>query len=137
MAGASPVSDSLGPESIKTAAAFGGTFGGVFFALRWLMDWMAKRFDKRQAQLDAEHATLDMSWKDYRLQLERRLSTLERQNNAFRLGFQHVSAALIRADPHNPALTIAEKIMAQAFPDDFSFSTAMAAGALDQTQGDD
>jgi hypothetical protein len=91
-------------DELKTAGVFGGAFGGAFYALRWLLDWIAKRLDKRQAQLDAQQAALDMSWRDYRLQLERRIATIERQNQAFRLGFQHVSAALIRIDPQNPAL---------------------------------
>lgn len=107
----------------------------AFFALRWLLDWIARRIDKRQAQLDVEHAALDMSWKEYRLQLERRIANIERQNMAFRLGFQHVSAALIRVDPQNPALTIAEKIMAQAFPDDFSIGAARAGSAVDKFHG--
>lgn len=131
------MSDGFSLDGLKTAATFGGSFGAVFFALRWLLDWIARRLDKRQAQLDAQEAALDMSWKDYRLQLEKRIATIERQNNAFRLGFQHVSAALIRCNPQDPALAIAEKIMAQAFPDDFSIGAAMAGGAIDQLHGDE
>jgi ABC-type phosphate transport system auxiliary subunit len=124
-------------DELKTAGVFGGAFGGAFYALRWLLDWIAKRLDKRQAQLDAQEAALDMSWRDYRLQLERRIATIERQNTAFRLGFQHVSAALIRIDPQNPALSLAEKIMAQAFPDDFSIGAAMAGSAIDRLHGEE
>jgi len=131
------MSDGLTTDGLKSVATFGGGFGAAFFALRWMVDWIAKRFDKRQAQLDAEHAALDMSWKDYRLQLERRIAAIERQNQAFHRSFQHVSAALIRIDPQNPALTIAEKIMAQAFPDDFTLGAAMAGAAVDNLHGGD
>lgn len=119
-------------DEAVTAAATGTGIGGGFFALRWLVQWLTARADKRQAELDAEHATLDMSWKEYRLSLERRLRAMERANEALRLSFQHVSGALIRIDPHNEALVIADRLMAEAFPTDFSLSAAIAGGALDE-----
>ena len=96
--------------------------GGAFFGLRWLLTFFTKRADARQAQLDAEHDALDTSWATYRKNIETRLSTMERQNRALRLSFEHVAGALIRKDPDNPALVIADRIMAQAFPDDFSLT---------------
>jgi hypothetical protein len=131
------MSDPSTIDDLKTAAAAGGSFGGAFFALRWLVNWVTRRLDRRQERLDAEHDALDMGWKEYRLHTEKRLASVEKQNRALHLAFQHVSAALIRAEPQNPALAIAERIMATAFPDDFSLSAAMAAGAIDRTEATD
>jgi len=127
------MSDPSALDDLKTAAAAGGSFGGAFFALRWLVTWITKRLDRRQERLDAEHDALDMGWREYRLHNERRLASVEKQNRALHLAFQHVSAALIRTDPQNPALMMADRIMAAAFPDDFTLSAAIAAGAIDRT----
>lgn len=120
---------------LKEAVAAGGGFAGVFLVGRWLINWMSLRIDKRQAQLDAEDAALNMSWKEYRLHLERRMHRVEVHSEAYRLAFQHVSGALIRHDPQDPALAIAAHILAKAFPTDFTLATAMAAGALDKETG--
>lgn len=132
-------------DQVKALAGFGGGATASFFILRWIeraVRWVSERHDKRQAQLDSEHAALDMSWKDYRLLLERdrldlrvRVEAMEKQGRALRLSFEHVTAALIRHDPQDPALTIAERLMARAFPDDFTTLTAMAGAALDAAQG--
>jgi hypothetical protein len=136
------VADQSAIELAVTAAATGSGAGGGFFVLKWLLQWLTGRADKRQAQLDAEHAALDMSWKDYRLLLERdrqelqlRMSTMEKQGRALRLSFEHVAGALIRLDPHNPALAIVDKILATAFPDDFSLAAYRAEAALDRQSG--
>jgi hypothetical protein len=126
------VSDPTILDDVAKAAAAGSGVGGGFFALRWVVLWLTARFDRRQALLDAEHDALDMSWKEYRQLLERRLGALEKANEALRLSFQHVSAGLIRIDPQNPALLIAERIMAAAFPTDFSMAASMAQAALDE-----
>lgn len=125
-------------DGVVKAAATGSGVGGGFFALRWLVQWLTGRLDKRQAQLDAEHDALDMSWKDYRLLLERdrqslrdSMERIEQQNRALRLAFEHVAGALIRIDPKNEALVIADKLMAAAFPADFTFGVARAGAALD------
>lgn len=133
-------------DQLKALAGIGGGATASFFILRWIeraVRWFSERHDKRQAQLDSEHAALDMSWKDYRLLLERdrvdlrgRVEAMEKQNRALRLSFEHVTGALIRHDPQDPALTIAERLMARAFPDDFTTLTAMAGAALDGTRGD-
>jgi len=126
-------------DEAVTAAAAGTGVGGGFFALRWLIQWLTGRLDKRQAQLDAEHDALDMSWKDYRLLLERdrqdlraTMGKIEAQNRALRTAFEHVTGALIRIDPKNEALVIADRILSSAFPADFSVGLAMAAAALDE-----
>ena len=74
-------------DEAVTAAATGTGVGGGFFALRWLVQWLTGRLDKRQAQLDAEHDALDMSWKDYRILLEKdrqetraRMEKIDEQN---------------------------------------------------------
>ncbi len=131
------MSDPSALDELKTVAVGGGSFGGGFFALKWLVTWVTRRLDRRQERLDAEHNALDMGWKEYRLHTEKRLAAVEKQNRALYLAFQHVSAALIRVEPQNPALVIADRIMATAFPDDFTLSAAMAAGAIDRNQGDD
>jgi len=113
-------------------AAFGASAGGIFFGARWLLNWLTGRADKRQQQLDDQNLALDMGWKEYRHNIETRLKSVERQNRALRLSFEHVAGALIRKDPENPALAIADRIMAQAFPDDFTTTVAR----LDQA-GDD
>ncbi|QNQ09238.1 hypothetical protein [Sphingomonas alpina] len=120
-----------GLDEIKAAASFGGGLGVTLYFLRWLVNWITGRLDKRAAQLDAEHASLDGSWKGYRLTLEQRVARLEGQNRALSVCFQHVSAALIRIDPANPALQRAEQIMAAAFPMDFSLAVQRAGAALD------
>lgn len=127
-------------DAITTAAAGTGV-GGGFFALRWLVQWLTGRLDKRQAQLDAEHDALDMSWKDYRILLERdrqetraRMEKIDEQNRALRLAFEHVAGGLIRIDPSNEALVIADRILAAAFPTDFSFGITRAGAALDQAE---
>ena len=126
-------------DEAVTAAAAGTGVGGGFFAFRWLIQWLTGRLDKRQAQLDAEHDALDMSWKDYRLLLERdrqdlraTMGKIEAQNRALRTAFEHVTGALIRIDPKNEALVIADRILSSAFPADFSVGLAMAAAALDE-----
>lgn len=136
------MSDAASLDTLKDAIGVGVGGGGTFYALRWIMTWLAGRADKRQAALDDEHAALDMSWKDYRLFLERerrhlaeRVEVVERQGRAAFLAFQHVAAALIRHDPQDPALQTADRIMASAFPLDFSVSMARAGGALDQASG--
>lgn len=116
-------------EPIKDVAVGGASAGGAFYALRWLVNYFTGRVDQRQKQLDAEHASLDIGWKEYRLGLERRMQTMERQNRALRLSFEHVAGALIRKDPDNAALAIADRIMAQAFPDDFSMTVTRIDGA--------
>ena len=115
----------------------GGSFGAVFYSLRWLITWFAGRLDRRQAKLDAEHDALDTGWKEYRQKLEAdramlelRVAAIERQSRAAYNSFQHVAAALIQLDPQNEALVRAGRIMAAAFPEDFTLATAMAAGAL-------
>jgi hypothetical protein len=125
-------------DAITTAAA-GTGMGGGFFVLRWLVQWLTGRLDKRQAQLDAEHGALDKSWEGYRLRLEeratrleQRMETMERQGRAVWLAFEHVAGGLIRVDPGNEALVIADRILASAFPTDFSFGIARAGGALDE-----
>lgn len=118
-------------DELKDAAAFGGGFAAVFAAVRWLANWIASRIDKRQAQLDAEHASLDVGWKEYRQLIERRLQSIEKQNRALSAAFQHVSAALIRIDPQNEALITAERLMAAAFPTDFTMAAQMAGAAID------
>lgn len=122
-------------DDAKDAVGAGAGAGGAFYALRWLWTQVASRFDTRQARLDAEHATLDMSWKEYRLFLERRMSSLERQNRAVLTAFQHVSAGLIRRDPQAPELIVAERLMAAAFPTDFSMASQMAGAAVDMSEG--
>lgn len=128
-------------ERLEQAAVAGGSFGGVVFALRWIVMWFTARVDRREAQLDAEHNALDLGWKDYRLliearnrMLEDRLGAIERQSRAAYTSFQHVASALIQIDPDNEALVRAGKIMAAAFPDDFTLATAMAAGVLDREE---
>lgn len=126
-------------DEAATAVATGTGVGGGFFALRWLVQWATGRLDKRQAQLDAEHGALDMSWKEYRLLLERdrqdlraEVRKIAEQNRALRLAFEHVTGALIRIDPKNEALVIADKILTAAFPTDMSLGLAMAGAALDE-----
>lgn len=116
---------------ISSAVAFGGSIGAGYYAVRWMVVFIAQRHDRRQAQLDAEHSALDGSWKGYRLTLEQRVARLEVQNNAFRLAFQHVSAALIRSDPTNPALALAEQQLARAFPLDMTMAADRATAAVD------
>lgn len=126
---------------LRDITAAGGLFAGSFFVAWRLLLWLTGRFDKRQAQLDAEHDALDMSWKDYRLLLERdrqeqnaRIEKIELQNRALRMAFEHTAGALIRLDPQNPALAIAERIMAQAFGEDFTVLAGRAESALDRAQ---
>jgi hypothetical protein len=126
-------------EPLKEAASLGAGGGAAFFALRWVVVWVTARLDRRQAQIDAEEAALAMSWKDYRIFLEQRQQLMETEmkqlsngNKALRLAFEHVATALIRIDPQNPALERAGKIMAEAFPLDFTFPLQMAGGALDK-----
>jgi hypothetical protein len=121
------------------AAATGAAAAASGFGIWRILLWLTIRFDKRQAQLDAEHAALDMSWKDYRLLLERdrrglqqRMTTMEKQGRALRMAFEHVAGALIRVDPDNPALAVVDKILAAAFPDDFTVTTYRAETALDR-----
>ena len=128
-------------DEAVTAAATGTGVGGGFFALRWLVQWLTGRLDKRQAQLDAEHDALDMSWKDYRILLEKdrqetraRMEKIDEQNRALRLAFEHVAGGLIRVDPKNEALVIADRILAAAFPTDFSFGITRAGAALDEEE---
>lgn len=116
------MSNDLIPPGVEQAIAAGSGAGASFFVVRWFVQWVTGRHDRRQAALDEEHQALDMSWKDYRLHLEKRMQTMERQNRALRLSFEHVAGALIRNDPENAALAIADRIMAQAFPDDFSMT---------------
>lgn len=122
----------MSSERVADAVAAGSGLGGVLLFGRWAINWFTNRVDKRQAQLDAEHDALDMSWKDYRLHLERRMSAMETQNVALRLSFQHATAALMRHDPADPALAIIERIMAQAFPMDFGVVTSLAEAGLDR-----
>ena len=128
-------------DEAVTAAATGTGVGGGFFALRWLVQWLSGRLDKRQAQLDAEHGALDMSWKEYRLLLERdrqdlraQVRQIVEQNRALRLAFEHVAGALIRINPRHESLVIADKILTAAFPTDMSLGVAMASAALDEDE---
>lgn len=115
-------------EQLMQVAAGGATAGGGFYGVRWVVMYLTGRADQRQAKLDREHDALDMSWKDYRLNLETRFKQLERQNRALRMAFEHVAGALVRKDPDNPALAIADRIMASTFPDDFSTTVARLDG---------
>lgn len=118
------------PPAIESAFAAGGGFAAVLLTGKWLLTWVTARLDRRQALLDTEHQALDMSWKDYRLLLERRLASVERQNRALLTAFHHVTAGLIKRDPQAPELMIAERVMAGAFPTDFSTITDMAEAAI-------
>jgi len=118
-------------ERLGEWVAGGAGMGGGFFAVRWVVMTLIGRADRRQQLLDDEHAVLDMSWKDYRLHLEQRFKEIDRQNQALRLSFEHVAGALIRVDPQNPALALADRVMAQAFPMDFTFSLARVDAAID------
>lgn len=122
-------------DRMVDAVAAGGGAGGIWFFLRWALRWFTERSDKRQQQLDSEHAALNMSWKEYRLFLEKRMSSLERQNRAVLSAFQHVSAGLIRRDPQAPELLVAERLMAAAFPTDFTMAGQMAGAAVDMSGG--
>lgn len=124
-------------DQVKAFVGLGGGATASFFILRWVeraVRWMSERHDKRQVQLDNQAAALDRGWQGYRVQLEQRLQTLERQSRAAYLAFQHVSAALIRKDPADPALMMAEHIISQAFPGDFTVLAAAAGEAIDQNQ---
>jgi hypothetical protein len=132
-------------DEAKGFAALGGGATASFFALRWLeraVRWVFDRMDKRQAELDAEDETLKMGWKDYRLFLERRLQDavgrldqMEVQNRALRTCFEHVAAGLIELDPQHPSLQLAARVMAAAFPGDFTVLSAMASAAVDRQGG--
>lgn len=120
-------------------AAAGVSFVGVGFAVWRLLLWLTARFDKRQAQLDAEHNAIDMNWKEYRLFIERdrldlraTVGRIEKQNRALRMAFEHTAGALIRIDPDNPALAVVDKILGQAFPDDFTMATFRAEAAIER-----
>lgn len=126
-------------DEAVTAAATGTGVGGGFFALRWLVLWLTGRLDKRQALLDAQDERVDREWQTIREELkaknaalDQRLDQIEQQNNALRFAFQHVAGALVRIDPKNEALIIADRILAAAFPADFSLGVAMAGAALDE-----
>lgn len=129
-------------EQLQGAGAAGAAFAGTGFGMWRLLLWFTVRLDKRQAQLDAEHGALDMGWKEYRLLLERdrldlraNFARLEKQNRALRMSFEHVTGALIRVDPDNPALGFVDKILAAAFPDDFTMAAFRAEAALNRNDG--
>lgn len=122
-------------DKMVDLTVMGATAGGGYAGLRWLLTWFTARYDRRQALLDTEHDALNMSWKDYRILLETRIASVERQNRALRMSFEHVAGALIRADPGNRALAIAEGIMAKAFPDEFGLGVARAEAAVNSTGG--
>ena len=63
------------------------------------------------------------------------MATMEKQGRALRMSFEHVAGALIRVDPDNPALAVVDKILAQAFPDDFTLAAYRAEAALDASAG--
>jgi hypothetical protein len=116
-------------------AMTGGSAGCGFYVVRWIALFLTGRHDARQARLDREHAELDQGWKGIRLTLEQRVERLEKQNAALHVAFQHVSAALIRHAPDDPALKIAEQVMARAFPTDFTLAASMAGAAIDRQGG--
>jgi hypothetical protein len=117
-------------HEVKAFAALGGAGGVMFYAVRWFVEWASGRVDRRQAQLDAEHAALDGGWATYRRMLEERnrvldarvaaLEDLARANaeqlTGMRLAFGLVSDELRKADPANSALRRAEQLLVAAFP---------------------
>lgn len=121
--------------------AGGGTVAASGFGVWRLLLWLTNRFDKRQAQLDAGQNALDMSWKAYRLFLEQerqelrqRMDTMEGQNRALRLAFEHVAGGLIRIDPAHPSLHMAERLLHSAFGDDLTVLAARAEAAVAKAQ---
>jgi len=103
---------------------------------RWLLGHADRREQRRQDRLDAEEEDLGKSWSAYRKRIEARLQVVERQNYGFRLAFEHVAGALIRIDPHNPALAIAGKLLEQAIPIELAREMAGENGDLiDQLRG--
>jgi len=118
-------------DGAVTAAAGGGGFAGAFLALRWLVNWLTGRMDRRQALLDQQDARIDQEWKQIRDEMKERLDKIETQNGALRVAFHHVAGALVRVDPSNPALLLAEQILAQAFPLDLNALAAQAGAAID------
>ena len=124
---------------VLSAGSAGAGIGTAFLIGRWVITWLTARFDRRQAVLDAQDGQIDQEWSALREELKRdkaemkkHLTRIERQSEALRFSFHHVAAALMKVDPHNPALAQAEQLLAQAFPLDLRFATDRAEIALGQ-----
>lgn len=118
------------PMPDPTAGQIGGIFAGIVALLvavghgiKWAIGWSDKRFDKRTAELEAWEAQLRSRERSFEDSINNRLSDVERENRVLarenrglRVAFQHVSAALYRHDPKDPALMLAEQILAQSIP---------------------
>lgn len=108
----------------------GGIFAGIVAILyaigkgiRWAFDWNDRRTETRSAKLEAWEARLEKREADFENKIENRMAAVEaenvavrRENRGLRMAFQHVSAALVRCDPKDPALLLAERILAQSIP---------------------
>ncbi len=110
-------------EQIARWAAGGGGFAAAWIAIQRLLNWVTGRIDRRQDNLDAQEDRVDREWQAIREDLDRKLAvmevrfeTVERKNDALRNAVHHLSGALIRLDPTNPALLIAEQALAAVFP---------------------
>jgi len=128
-------------DDVLSAGSAGAGIGTAFFLGRWIITWFTARFDRRQAVLDAQDGQIDQEWSELREELKRdkaemkkHLTRIERQNEALRFSFHHVAAALMKVDPLNPALALAEQLLTQAFPLDLRFTAERAAFALDQDE---
>lgn len=124
---------------LKDVALGGGTLGGTFFAMWKLLAWLTGRHDRRQALLDAQDERQDREWQKLRENLEgvvqrheARIAALESKNEALRLVIHHLAGALVRVDPDNPALALADQILAVAFPVDLAMLSQRAEIALER-----
>lgn len=134
------MSDGLIDNAVQVAAGGAGA-GGSFFALRWLVQWFTGRLERREQLLDKQDERVDREWQKLREELKtdndamkQRLEQIAKQNEIIRFAFHHVTAALIRVDPRNPALTQVETLLAQAYPIDFNMLVTRAESALDANE---
>lgn len=113
--------------TIGTVLSGSGVLGIVALLIRQWGPWRKQASDERESDFKR--------LRDDIVRLENRLDTTERQNRALRMAFEHAVGALIRTDPANPALKIIDRIMAEAFPTDFSMPIArIDAAAKEQKQ---
>lgn len=112
------------PMPIDTSPGeIGGVFAGVVAILyaigkgiKWAVGWNDARTASKAAQLEAWEAKLARREEAFEAQIEARMTAMERENRGLRLAFQHVSARLHHLAPDDPALALAERILAQAIP---------------------
>lgn len=127
------MADGLTEDVIKVGAAAASAGGGLYM-VRWFVMWVTGLHRHRQALLDAQDARLDKEWKEIRIAMQERLDRLESQNRALLYGFQHVSGALTKIDPDNPALEAAHRFVESTFPLDMRELVGRAAHALDEAE---